>query len=68
LPSEFVEELSHLTQALKVKELAGHGGRPGNRRVGGVVGRAEGDGGMAAIRQAHDDIWAFTVADADDRQ
>jgi hypothetical protein len=25
-------------------------------------------GGMAAIRQTYDDIWAFTVADADDRQ
>ena len=68
MKAEFVEELSHLTQALKVKELAGHGGRPVNRRVGGVVGRAESYGGMAAIRQTHDDIWAFTVADADDRQ
>jgi hypothetical protein len=68
LPAEFVEELSHLTQALKVKELAGRGGRPVNRRVGGEVGRTEGDGSMAAIRQTHDDIWAFTVADADDRQ
>ena len=68
MPTEIVEELSHLTQSLKVKELAGHGGRSVNRRVGGIVGRAEGYGGMAAIRQTHDDIWAFTVADADDRQ
>jgi hypothetical protein len=68
LPTEIVEELSHLTQALKVKELARGGGRRDNRRVGGVVGRAEGYGGMAAIRQTHDDVWAFTVTNADDRQ
>jgi hypothetical protein len=68
LPTEIVEKLSHLTQALKVEELTCGGGRQDNRRVGGVVGRAEGYGGMAAIRQTHDNIWPFTVADADDRQ
>jgi hypothetical protein len=68
LPAECVEELSHLTQSLEVKEMARSGGRQDNRRVGGVVGRAEGYGGMAVIRQTHDDIRAFTVADTDDGQ
>src|SRR5262245_25568095 len=42
--------------------------RKGCREVPGIVGRAEGDGGMAAIRQTHDDVRALAVADADDGQ
>ena len=42
-------------------------GRQGSG-VESVVRGAEGDGGVAAIGQTHDDIRALTTADADDGQ
>jgi hypothetical protein len=68
LPAEFVDELGQLTQPLEVEEV-GRGHRSqARRRVGSVVGRAAGHGGMAAIGQTHEDVRPLPVADTDDRQ
>jgi hypothetical protein len=66
LLAEAVNELGHQTQALEVEQMRSR--RKGSREVGGVVRRAEGDGGMAAVRQTDDDVRTLTVADADDGQ
>jgi hypothetical protein len=68
LPAAAVDELGHLAQSLEIEEMASVSWRKGCREVPGIVGRAEGDGGMAAIRQTHDDVRALAVADADDGQ
>src|SRR5437870_5006525 len=68
LPAVFIDELSQLPQPLQVQEVRSGDGTLGCQRVGGVVGRAERHGGMAAIGQTHDDVRARAVADTDDRQ
>ena len=69
MTAECVDELSHLTQALEIKEMRRERGKKGRRGRGDrVVRRAEGDGGMAAIRQLDDDVGILAAADADDRQ
>ena len=69
MPAERVDELSHLTQALEIKQRRRECGRKGRRGAGNrVVRRAEGDGGMAAVGQLDDDVGALAAADADDRQ
>ena len=68
MTAEGVDELSHLTQALEIKERSRGSQRKGSRGVASVISRAEGDGGMAAIRQTHDDVGALATADADDGQ
>jgi hypothetical protein len=66
LLAEAVDELGHLPQALEIEQMRSR--RKGSRGVGSVVRGAEGDGGMAAIRQADDDVRALAVTDADDGQ
>jgi hypothetical protein len=68
LPAEGVNELGHLTQALEIEEMSSGSQRKGSRGGAGVISRAEGNGGMAAIRQTHDDVGALATADADDGQ
>jgi hypothetical protein len=68
LPVEFLDELSHLTQSLKVEKVCSGDGRRRGRRIGGVIGRAERHGGMAAIGQPHDDVRTLAAADTDDGQ
>jgi class 3 adenylate cyclase len=63
LLAEAVDELGHLTQALEIEQMICS--RKGSRG-GGVVRGAEGDGSMAAIGQADDDVRALAVPDADD--
>ena len=66
LPAPFVNELRQLTQPLQVKEMRSGDARRGSQRARGVVGRAERNGGMAAIGQTDDDIRTRAVADSDD--
>ena len=65
LPAECVDEVGHLTQTLEVEQMRSR--RKGSRG-GGVVGGAEGDGSMAAIRQGDDNIRVLAVTDVDDGQ
>jgi hypothetical protein len=62
--AEAIDELGHLTQALEIEQMRRE--RKGSRGVGGVICRAEGDSGMAAVGQTDDDVGALAVADADD--
>jgi len=48
--AETIDELSDLTQTLEIEQMRSVNGRKGNGGVESVVGGAEGDGGMAAIR------------------
>jgi hypothetical protein len=68
LLAEFVDALRQLPQSLESEEVGSGTGRKGCQRVGGVVGRAERHGGMAAIGQAHDDVRTLPAADTDDGQ
>jgi hypothetical protein len=68
LPTEFLDELDHLPQPLEVEEVSRGDGRRGCQGVRGVVGRAESNGGVAAIGQTDNDIRAHAVADTDDGQ
>ena len=63
MPAECVDEVGHLTQTLEIEQMRSR--RKGSRG-GGVVCGAEGDGSMAAIGQADDDVRALAVTDADD--
>jgi hypothetical protein len=65
LLAETVDELGHLPQALEIEQMRNR--RKGSRGVGGVGRGAEGDGSMAAIRQADDDVRILPVTNADDR-
>jgi hypothetical protein len=62
--AEAVDELGHLPQTLEIEQM--RGSRKGSRGVGGVGRGAEGDGSMAAIGQADDDVRTLAVPDADD--
>jgi hypothetical protein len=68
LPTEFVDELSQLPQPVEIEEVRSGAGRKGGQGVHGVVGRAERDGGMAAIGQTDNDIRTYAVADTNNRQ
>ena len=69
LLAEALDELGHLTQAVEVQQVGGVVGERGSRGIPrGSVGRADRDGGMAAIRQPHDDVRLFAAPDADHRQ
>src|SRR5262245_39056689 len=62
------EELGQSAQAVEVEQRSSGGGREGSRGTTRAVGRVEGDGSMAAIRQADDDSGVGTAADAHDGQ
>jgi hypothetical protein len=66
--AEVVDELRQLTQALEIEQMRSVNGRKGSRGVDRVVRGTEGDGGMAAIGQTHDDVRAHAAADADNGQ
>jgi hypothetical protein len=68
LLAEGVDELRHLTQALEIEKMASADWRKRSGGTDAIIGRAEGDARMAAIRQTHDDIGPLAVADADDGQ
>ena len=68
MPAEVSDELSHLTQSLEVEEVRRRSEKKGRREIADMVGGVKGDGGMAAIGQAHDDVRSLAVADADDGQ
>jgi hypothetical protein len=63
---ELIEEPDDLAQALKVEEVLGcrRGGVVG---CGGVVGAAQGDGGVAPVREADDEVRISSSAEANDR-
>jgi hypothetical protein len=67
LLTKFVNTVSQLAQPLEVKEVCSGSGSRGCQGIHRVVRRANGNGGMAAIRQADNDIWARAVADKEDR-
>src|SRR5215469_14831615 len=64
LLAEAVDELGHLPQALEIEQM--RSSREGSRGGDGAVRGAEGDGSMAAIGQAEDDVRVLAVTDADD--
>ena len=66
LSAEAVDELGHLPQALKIEQM--RSSKKGRRGGDGAVRGAEGDGSMAAIRQADDDVRALAVPDANNGQ
>ncbi len=66
LPAEAIDEVSQLTQSLEVEEERSGAGGKGYGGVRGVVGRVEGNGRMAAIRQPDDDVRAGAATDTDD--
>jgi hypothetical protein len=66
--AQTIDELSDLTQTLKIEQMRSVNGRKGSGGAESVVRGAECDGGVAAIRQTHDDVRTLTAADADDRQ
>src|SRR5262249_4768824 len=69
LLAEALDELGHPTQAVEVKQVGGVAGERGSRGIPRrVVGGADSDGGMVAIRQPDDDVGMLTVADADHQQ
>jgi hypothetical protein len=68
LSAETIDELGDLTQTLKIEQMRSVNGRKDSGGVESVVGGAEGDGGVATIRQTHDDVRALTAANADDGQ
>jgi hypothetical protein len=65
VPAEVVDELDHPRQTLEIEQMRSRTGRKGSGRVESQVRRAEGNGGVAAIGQTHDDVGALTAADAD---
>src|SRR5262249_19424738 len=69
LLAEALDELGHPTQAVEVKQVGGVAGERGSRGIPRrVVGGADSDGGMVAIRQPDDDVGMLTVPDADHQQ
>jgi hypothetical protein len=67
LLAKFVNAVSQVAQPSEVKEVRSSTGSRGSQGIPCVVRRANGNGGMAAIRQADNDIWARAVADKEDR-
>ena len=61
------DEPGQLPEAVEVEQVRG-GGRRRSRGGSRVIGSTKGDGGMAAVRQANDDVRAGAVPDADDGQ
>jgi hypothetical protein len=60
-----VEKLKDLTEAVKIQEV-NRARRGILLRRRGVVGAAQGDGGMASIREADDEVGIIPAAQADD--
>ena len=61
-----IEEPDDLTQPIEVEEVLGCR-RRGVVRWGGVVRAAQGDGGVAPVREADDEVRISSSAEANDR-
>jgi hypothetical protein len=64
--SQPIEQLDDPTQTVEVEEVLGPGLRRQIRR-GGVIGAAQGDGGVAAVREPDDEVGIIPAAKANDR-
>jgi hypothetical protein len=66
--AEPIDELGQPTQTLEIEKMAHADDRKGARGTDAIIGVAEGDARVAAIRQTHDDVRPLASAEANDRQ
>lgn len=68
MPTQIFNELSHLAQSLEIKDRKTLGWSKSWRVVLSLIRCAQGNGGMAAVGQAHDGVRVGAVANADHGQ